>query len=73
MVQGEVGKFSPAGQVGLKQYDVIVKLDNKDISNGAQLRKFLTLNKKPGDSVVITYYRDGVKKTATVKLTKTPQ
>lgn len=73
VVQGEVGKFSPAGQVGLKQYDVIVKLDSKDISNGAQLRKFLTLNKKPGDSVVITYYRDGVKKTATVKLTKTPQ
>jgi len=73
VVQGEVGKFSPAGEVGLRQYDVITKLDNKDIANGAQLRKFLTLNKKPGDSVEITYYRDGVKKTATVKLTKTPQ
>lgn len=73
VIQNEVGKFSPAGQVGLKQYDVIVKLDNKDINNGAQLRKFLTLNKKPGDSVEITYYRDGEKKTATVQLTKTPE
>lgn len=73
VVQGEVGKFSPAGQVGLRQYDVIVKMDNKDIANGAQLRKFLTLNKKPGDTVVITYYRDGFKKTATVKLAKTPE
>lgn len=73
VIQGEVGKFSPAGEVGLRQYDVIVKMDNKDIANGAQLRKFLTLNKKPGDTVVITYYRDGFKKTATVKLTKTPQ
>ncbi|MGN7469072.1 S1C family serine protease [Brevibacillus sp. SAFN-007a] len=73
VVQGEVGKFSPAGEAGLRQYDVIVKMDNKDIANSAQLRKFLTLNKKPGDTVVITYYRDGFKKTATVKLTKTPQ
>jgi serine protease Do len=73
VIQNEVGKFSPAGEVGLKQYDVIVKMDGKDINTGAQLRKFLTLNKKPGDSVEITYYRDGFKKTATVKLAKTPE
>lgn len=73
VIQNEVGKFSPAGVAGLKQYDVIVKLDGKDISTGAQLRKFLTLNKKPGDSVEVTYYRDGFKKTATVKLTKSPE
>ncbi|QRG67657.1 S1C family serine protease [Brevibacillus choshinensis] len=73
VIQNEVGKFSPAGEAGLKQYDVIVKLDGKDINTGAQLRKFLTLNKKPGDSVEVTYYRDGFKKTATVKLTKTPE
>lgn len=73
VIRNEVGKFSPAGEAGLRQYDVIVKMDNKEIANGAQLRKFLTLNKKPGDSVEITYYRDGFKKTATVKLTKSPQ
>ncbi|WNC14810.1 trypsin-like peptidase domain-containing protein [Brevibacillus brevis] len=72
VIQNEVGKFSPAGQAGLRQYDVIVKMDGKDINNGAQLRKYLTLDKKPGDSVEITYYRDGFKKTTSVKLTKSP-
>ncbi len=65
--------FSPAAQAGLHQYDVIVKLDDKEINSSAQLRKYLTLNKQPGDSVVVTYYRDGFKKTATVKLTEQPQ
>jgi len=73
VIQNEIGKFSPAGEAGLRQYDVIVKLDGKEINTGAQLRKFLTLNKKPGDSVEVTYYRDGFKKTANVKLTKTPE
>lgn len=72
VIRNEVGKFTPAGQAGLRQYDVIVKMDGKDINNGAQLRKFLTLNKKPGDTVEITFYRDGFKKTANVKLTKVP-
>jgi len=73
VIQNEVARFSPAGVAGLKQYDVIVKLDGKDINTGAQLRKFLTLNEKPGDSVEVTYYHDGLKKTAVVKLTKAPE
>ncbi len=68
VVMNEVAKFSPAGKAGLRQYDVIVKLDNEEITTGAQLRKYLTLNKKPGDSVEVTYYRDGFKKKATVNL-----
>ncbi|NRR22878.1 S1C family serine protease [Brevibacillus sp. MS2.2] len=73
VVQTEVGKFSPAGEAGLRQFDVIVKLDNKDISNSAQLRKYLTMSKKPGDTMNVTYYRDGIQKTAKVKLTAPPQ
>ncbi|MFA4133884.1 MULTISPECIES: S1C family serine protease [unclassified Brevibacillus] len=73
VVQTEVGKFSPAGQAGLKQFDVIVKLDDKNISTSAQLRKYLTMNKKPGDTMDVTYYRDGIQKTAKVKLTAPPQ
>ncbi|GEC92488.1 S1C family serine protease [Brevibacillus brevis] len=73
VVQTEVGKFSPAGEAGLRQFDVIVKLDNKDISNSAQLRKYLMMNKKPGDTMDVTYYRDGIQKTAKVKLTAPPQ
>ncbi|MFC8684834.1 S1C family serine protease [Brevibacillus porteri] len=73
VVQTEVGKFSPAGEAGLRQFDVIVKLDDKNISNSAQLRKYLTMNKKPGDTMEVTYYRDGIQKTAKVKLTAPPQ
>lgn len=73
VVQTEVGKFSPAGEAGLRQFDVIVKLDDKNISNSAQLRKYLTMNKKPGDTMEVTYYRDGLQKTAKVKLTAPPQ
>lgn len=64
----DLSEFGPAFKSGLRQYDVITKLDNQDIENSAQLRKYLTLNKKPGETVVVTYYRDGFKKTATVKL-----
>lgn len=63
-------QFSPAAKAGLKEYDVVTKLDDTDITSSAQLRKYLTLNKKPGDDVVVTYYRDGFKKTATVKLSQ---
>jgi len=73
VVQTDVGKFSPAGQAGLRQLDVIVKLDDKNISTSAQLRKYLTMNKKPGDTMDVTYYRDGIQKTAKVKLTAPPQ
>lgn len=73
VIRNEVGQFSPAGQAGLKMYDVIVQMDGKNIENGAQLRKFLTLNKKPGDTVEITYYRAGVKNTVSVKLASTPE
>lgn len=63
-----ISDFSPAAKAGLRQYDVITKLDNQDIASGAQLRKYLTLNKKVGDTVIVTYYRDGFKKTVSVKL-----
>ena len=68
VIMSQVEPFSPAGKAGLRQYDVITKLDGQDVSNGAQLRKFLTLNKQAGDSMEVTYYRDGFMKKTTVKL-----
>lgn len=68
VVMSEVEPFSPAGKAGLRQYDVITKLDGQPVSNGAQLRKYLTINKKAGDSMEVTFYRDGFRKTVTVKL-----
>ncbi|NGQ96111.1 PDZ domain-containing protein [Brevibacillus sp. SYP-B805] len=72
VIMNDVDPFTPAGKAGLRQYDVITKLDGQTIENAAQLRKYLTLNKKPGESVVVTFYRDGFKKTATVKLASDP-
>ncbi|MBO8165117.1 MAG: trypsin-like peptidase domain-containing protein [Brevibacillus sp.] len=63
-----IGQFTPAAKAGLRQYDVIVKLDDQEISNGAQLRKYLTLKKTAGQTVEVTYYRDGFLKTTTVTL-----
>lgn len=73
VVMSQVDPFSPAGKAGLRQYDVIIKLDGQEVTNGAQLRKFLTINKKAGDNVEVTYYRDGSLKEATVKLSSQPQ
>lgn len=73
VVMSSVAKFSPAGVAGLQQYDVITKLDDQEITNGAQLRKYLTLNKKQGDTLGVTYYRDGLKKTVNVKLGAQPE
>ncbi len=69
----DVQEFSPAAKAGLKQYDVITKLDNQTIENGAQLRKYLTLNKKAGETVDVTFYRDGFKKTVKVTLAQQQQ
>lgn len=61
-----IGEFSPAAKAGLRQYDVITKLDDTEINSGAQLRKYLTLNKTAGETVKVTFYRDGFMKTAKI-------
>ncbi|UFJ40413.1 trypsin-like peptidase domain-containing protein [Brevibacillus humidisoli] len=64
----QIEEFTPAAKAGLRQYDVIVKLDDQEITSGAQLRKYLTLEKTAGQQVEVSYYRDGFLKTATVTL-----
>lgn len=73
VIYNSVTPFSPAGKAGLRQYDVIVALDGQEITTGAQLRKYLTLSRKPGDTVEVTYYRDGFKKTTKVTLAAQPE
>ncbi|WP_232698037.1 S1C family serine protease [Brevibacillus daliensis] len=67
-----VGELSPAQQAGVKEYDVITHLDDEQITSGAQLLKYLTQNKKPGDTVDVTLYRDGFKQKVKVKLGESP-
>ncbi|WP_139492470.1 S1C family serine protease [Brevibacillus dissolubilis] len=68
VIAWNVSELSPASRGGLRQYDVITALDGKEVTGSAQLLKYLTINKKPGDSVEVTFYRDGFKKTIKVTL-----
>ncbi len=68
-----VDNYGPAARAGLEQYDTIVKLDEKPITTSAELRKYLYYNKKPGDTVTVTYYHGGRLKTATIKLGDMPR
>lgn len=59
---------TPAEKAGFKQYDVITKIDDTDVSSGIELQSVL-YQKKVGDSVKVTYYRGKEKKTTTIQLT----
>ncbi|WP_285768074.1 trypsin-like peptidase domain-containing protein [Peribacillus sp. SI8-4] len=59
---------SPASKAGLKEFDVIVGMDNQEIHDVVELRKYLYNDKKIGDKVKIIYYRDGKKESTEVTL-----
>ncbi|MGV3464681.1 MAG: S1C family serine protease [Heyndrickxia sp.] len=63
-----VVRNSPAEAAGLKELDVITKLDGQKVSDVLELRKYLYDKKKPGDTMKITFYRSGKLKEVTVKL-----
>lgn len=67
VVIAKVQSNTPAEKAGLKQYDVITKIDDTDVSSGVQLQSQLYKH-SVGDTVSLTYYRDGKKKTADVQL-----
>lgn len=60
--------MSPAARAGLKQFDVIVALDDQKIRDVLDLRKYLYTKKSIGDKMKVTFYRDGKKHTVTMKL-----
>ena len=55
----------------LQQYDVITKIDDKAISSTTELQSAL-YSHSIGDSMTVTYYRDGKEETTTIKLDKSP-
>ncbi|EPI00457.1 serine protease do-like HtrA [Enterococcus faecalis 13-SD-W-01] len=63
-----VQSATPAEKAGLKQYDVITKIDDTEVSSGIELQAAL-FKKQVGDSVKITYYDESEEKTVTVDLT----
>jgi putative serine protease PepD len=68
---GGVESNSPADEAGLRQGDVVTKVDDTDITNSAGLTASIR-GHEPGDRVTITYTRSGDEHTADVRLATLP-
>ena len=64
-----VDKNSSAGKAGLKEEDIIVKMDDIDITSDKDVRKVLYEEAEIGDDITLTFYRDGKKEKVDVTLT----
>lgn len=60
---------SPAAKAGLQELDVIVALDGEPIVDAVSLRRHLYREKRIGDEMEVTYYRNGEQQTTTMELT----
>lgn len=69
---GGSGAGTPAAAAGLKQGDIIVKVDTTAITNDADLYAILRA-KKPGDTLSVTFDRGGKEQTVQVTLGERPQ
>ncbi len=67
----EVQPGTPADEAGLKEGDVIVAVDGRELQDNYQLLTIIG-NKHPGDTVKLTYVRDGERHTTTVTLGTRP-
>jgi S1-C subfamily serine protease len=66
-----VGSGTPAESAGLRENDVIVKVDGQDVDNNGKLLALLATH-SAGDIVNIDYYRGSDLKTASVTLSARP-
>ncbi|WPR71554.1 Do family serine endopeptidase [Flavobacterium sp. NG2] len=64
-----VTKNSGAEKSGLQKGDIIIRLDNQNISTFADLSGYIN-TKRPNDKVEVTFLRDGKSKSVAVTLTK---
>ena len=63
-----VASEGPAKKAGIKEEDVIVAFDDEPIEDPIDMRRYLYAEKKIGDSLRITFYRDGEKQSLRVVL-----
>ncbi len=61
----------PSAQAGLRQGDIITKVDGQPATSNVQLQE-ATLTKNPGDKVTVDYLRDGHAASTTVTLGRQP-
>ncbi len=57
VVLREVTRLGAADVAGLKELDVIIKLDDYEIKNSYELRKYLYNEKEVGETMKVTFYR----------------
>ncbi len=62
---------SPAGDAGIREGDVITAVDGVNLRQHTQLISLVS-NKRPGETVSLTYNRDGRERTAEVRLGRRP-
>jgi S1-C subfamily serine protease len=67
----QVFSGSPADQAGIQPGDVILQVDGKSFSNVKDLHDYIT-GKKPGDTIRLNVWSQGVKKFVAIKLGETP-
>jgi len=64
---GEVSHDSPADRAGMKEGDIIVRFDGKEVEDVADLRLKVAAT-KPGTEANVEVFRDGRKRTLEVKI-----
>ena len=62
---------TPAADAGIRRGDLITAIDGVQLRDSGQIVSLIS-NKRPGDTVDITYVRDGDERTATVTLGRRP-
>ena len=62
---------TPAADAGLRVDDLIVAIDGTELTDSRQIVSLIS-SKRPGDTVEITYNREGDERTATVTLGRRP-
>ena len=67
----QVFSGSPADQAGIQPGDVILEIDGKAFSSRDAMHAYIS-SKKPGETIHVTVWSQGMKKLATIKLTETP-
>lgn len=63
----KVTEESAAEEAGLKEGDVIIAIDGKEMNKMADMQEYLA-KKRPGDKVTVTYLRDKKKHTKSITL-----
>ncbi|MGY4688242.1 S1C family serine protease [Salibacterium sp. K-3] len=64
---------TPAETAGLRRYDVITAMNGTEIADGHDLRRYLYTEAEMGDTIEITFYREGQKQSVDMTLNNQQQ